>query len=84
MAIEREQWEQMKPGRNAIIDGNKRRMAVLKDMGSNPHPKFVLQPHGGVPEDFMFVEDAGEGKPGIVNGAGENVPELNHPDTKIV
>jgi hypothetical protein len=88
MAILKEVWCAMIPGKSFIIDGRGREWKVVGKDNQTPFPTFILELEPGN-SGFYFYEHADAGcikneKPGIVDADEFAIDvDLNHPDARI-
>lgn len=84
MSIKREQFESAVPNKTVFVDCNGREWKVLRKVEDSEEfspstPSFILEPDGGEPEEFAFMDYAG----GIVDEGIGAVVELNHVNAHV-
>lgn len=84
MAITKEQWEKMVPGKVKIIDGKGCEWQVIEKLKNEKHPSFMLQVGISMPVKRMLVPNVIYDELGIVDQAYNWAYGLNLPSAKIV
>lgn len=84
MAISKEQWEAMVPGKTKIKEHNGEVDDVVARVQTEPFYRFTLhRVSDGREDDFQLVDDSGDG-PAIVDEEWGIDLDLNHEDTNII